>query len=41
MKEAKQNGFSDLQIAELIHSTESEVRIKTKITGCSSSRKTN
>ena len=30
MKEAKQNGFSDLQIAELIHSTENEVREKRK-----------
>ena len=30
MKEAKQNGFSDLQIAELIHSTENEVRQKRK-----------
>jgi carbamoyl-phosphate synthase large subunit len=26
MREAKQNGFSDLQIAELVHSTENEVR---------------
>jgi carbamoyl-phosphate synthase large subunit len=30
MKEAKQNGFSDLQIADLIHSTENEVREKRK-----------
>ena len=30
MKEAKQNGFSDLQIAELVNSTESEVREKRK-----------
>ena len=33
MKEAKQNGFSDLQIAELIHSTENEVRNKRKSLG--------
>ena len=33
MKEAKQNGFSDLQIAELIHSTENEVRQKRKSLG--------
>ncbi len=33
MKEAKQNGFSDLQIAELIHSTENEVRVKRKSLG--------
>ena len=33
MKEAKQNGFSDLQIAELIHSTENEVREKRKSLG--------
>ena len=30
MKEAKQNGFSDLQIAELVHSKENEVREKRK-----------
>ncbi len=33
MKEAKQNGFSDLQIAELIKSTENEVRQKRKSLG--------
>ena len=33
MKEAKQNGFSDLQIAELIYSTENEVRVKRKSIG--------
>ncbi|MBK9097231.1 MAG: carbamoyl-phosphate synthase (glutamine-hydrolyzing) large subunit [bacterium] len=33
MKEAKQNGFSDLQIAELIGSTENEVRGKRKSLG--------
>jgi carbamoyl-phosphate synthase large subunit len=33
MKEAKKNGFSDLQIAELIHSTENEVREKRKSLG--------
>ncbi len=33
MKEAKQNGFSDSQIAELVHSTESEVREKRKSIG--------
>lgn len=33
MKGAKQNGFSDLQIAELVHSTESEVREKRKTLG--------
>ena len=33
MKEAKQNGFSDLQIAELVHSTENEVRVKRKLLG--------
>ena len=33
MKESKQNGFSDLQIAELIHSTENEVREKRKSLG--------
>ena len=33
MKEAKQNGFSDLQIVELVHSTELEVREKRKSLG--------
>ena len=33
MKEAKQNGFSDFQIAELVHSTENEVRDKRKSLG--------
>jgi carbamoyl-phosphate synthase large subunit len=33
MKEAKRNGFSDSQIAELVHSTESEVRQKRKSIG--------
>ncbi len=33
MKEAKQNGFSDLQIAELVHSTELEIRDKRKSLG--------
>jgi carbamoyl-phosphate synthase large subunit len=33
MKEVKQNGFSDLQIADLIHSTENDVRIKRKSLG--------
>jgi len=33
MKELKQNGFSDLQIADLIQSTENEVRIKRKSLG--------
>ncbi|MDZ7626762.1 MAG: carbamoyl-phosphate synthase (glutamine-hydrolyzing) large subunit [Ignavibacteriaceae bacterium] len=33
LKEAKQNGFSDLQIAELVQSTENEVREKRKSLG--------
>ncbi|MBI5475389.1 MAG: carbamoyl-phosphate synthase (glutamine-hydrolyzing) large subunit [Ignavibacteriales bacterium] len=33
LKEAKQKGFSDKQIAWLIHSTESKVRVKRKIVG--------
>ncbi len=33
MKDAKQNGFSDLQIADIVHSTENEVRFKRKSLG--------